>query len=170
MLWQSSKYAYIILGTTFLVKKKHLLAQFSDLVEKISNWISAPSPQSRIKWSLLNWQSWKEELKLALSSPLAFLTSELPYKLCFHSSHILFWIISFFTLMMLVCLILCLKKIKTNASLRFPRFDSTNGFVSNNQKLLLIRRQFNCELWLWSQAPGSRFSQITCKSFASGTC
>lgn len=35
---------------------------------------------------------------------------------------------------------------KTITTLKFPKFDWTDDFVTNNQKLVLIRKQFSCEL------------------------
>lgn len=171
MLWQSSKYAYIILGTTLLVKKQHLLAQVSDWVEKNQQLKLSPVPTITDKVVFVKLAELKGRIETCSLLPLGFSyirTPLLDFVFILHS--FLNYELFHFNDISLRNFVSEKKPPKNNASLRFPRFDWTDDFVSNNQKLLLIRTRFNCELWLWSQAPGRRFSQITCKSFASGTC
>lgn len=72
MLWQSSKYAYIIQRTTFLVKKKHLLAQVSDLAEKNQKLKLSPIPTIRDKVVFVNLAELKGRIETCSLLPLGF--------------------------------------------------------------------------------------------------
>lgn len=127
MLWQSSKHAYIIQGTTFPVKKKCLLAQISDLFGYLLNQQLklSPCPTVTDKVAFVTPAELKGRIESHSLLPLASLGSELP-----NSTFVSFLIYSFLNYEhfylndMNLSSFLSEKNIsKINASLRFDWID-----------------------------------------------
>lgn len=153
MLWQSSKHAYIIQGTTFPVKKKCLLAQISDLFGYLLNQQLklSPCPTVTDKVAFVTPAELKGRIESHSLLPLASLGSELP-----NSTFVSFLIYSFLNYEhfylndMNLSSFLSEKKFQklmlhsdlTGLMMCYITFFSLGSFLSNNQKLLLIRRQF----------------------------